>query len=179
MGKPECPRKLKKFGWSPNANWSAKIWVQAKPCCCLPSCKPYPIVFLQQKTVVGCSKKKLLPSNSCLKEGFYLVLQWALIPPSTNSQNKTSTSQAVYAFRVGRAPQELATTSVGTSPPAAPDLQLLWAAPAQAQSSSQSTERVERTGRDKEILQWRDWEEDLRNQTKQPVFLSHLQVAHI
>lgn len=187
MGKPECPRKLKKVGWSPSANWSAKIWVWAKPCCYLPSYKPYPIMFLQQKAVVGCRKQKRFPNSSCLKEGFDLVLQWILTPSSINSQSKTSTSQAVPKFRGVRAPQKLhTTTSVGTCPPAGiitgeswPAAPLSCSCTAQPQSSSQSTERMERTGRGEEILWWRDWEEELRIQTKQPVFLSHLQVVPI
>lgn len=67
MGKPECPRKLKKFGWFPKANWSANSWVQAMLCCCLPSCKPYPMIFLLQEAVAGC-RKKMLCNILCLWE---------------------------------------------------------------------------------------------------------------
>lgn len=118
----------------------------------------------------------MFPNSSCLKEGFDLVLYWTLIPPSINSQSKTLPGSSCVQGgegSPGTGPhlcEHIPSTAItrGESWPAAP---LSCCCPAQPQSSSQSTERMESTGRAKKILQGRDWEEELRIQTKQPVFL--------
>lgn len=171
MGKPECPRKLKKIGWSPNINWSAKTWVQAKPCCCLPSYKPYPIVFLQQKAVVGCWKK-IVPQQFLPERMIWFGPLSALsfLPPLTHRAKPVPPMQCIGSGWWGLPRNWL--------PP-------LWALPssrdhqrrvltcsswscsctAQPQSSSQRTERIKGLG---EVRKSCSGETERKNWQKEP-----------